>query len=65
MSEHLESLVGLGSLNEGNQIADQLGPQRFMGGAAISANRTAPFFARMAVKKCKHGDGCGAKFVTT
>src|SRR5262249_15357948 len=35
-------VVSLGSLNQRAEIADQVAPPRFMGGAAIFAYRTAP-----------------------
>jgi hypothetical protein len=41
-NEHLAGVVGLGLLNEGDQIANQFWSKRFIGGAAISTNRTAP-----------------------
>jgi hypothetical protein len=40
--EHPRRLVGLGALDEGDEITHQLGPQRFMGGRQFPANRTPP-----------------------
>ena len=43
--EYLDAVVGLGPLNEGDQIPDELGPQKIHGRGRQSANRTAPFLA--------------------
>ena len=43
--KHLESLVGFGSLNEGNRIADQLGAQKIHGRSYNFREQNGPFLA--------------------
>lgn len=49
--ERLDGVISLGSLNQGNKIANQSGPSRFIGGAAMSANRTPPSLRTLSVSK--------------
>ena len=62
--EHLEGVVGLGSLNERDQIADQLGPQKIHGRGRNFHEQNGPFPAHLerlenhrAVVGCRAG-GC-------
>lgn len=48
-----QGYLGLGSLNEGDRIADQFGAQKIHGQAAISANRTAPSSRTVSVSKTR------------
>jgi hypothetical protein len=41
--EHLDGVVGLGSLNEGDQIADQFGPQKIHGRGRNFREQNGPF----------------------
>jgi hypothetical protein len=50
-NEHLESLVDFGPLNKGTRSRTNSGPSRFMGSAAMSANRTAPSLCTVSVVK--------------
>ena len=43
--EHLDGVVGLGLLNEGDQIADQLGPQKIHGRGRDLREQNGPFLA--------------------
>jgi hypothetical protein len=43
--QHLENLVGFGLLNEGNQIADQLWPQKIHGRSRNFSEQNGPFLA--------------------
>ena len=43
--EHLDGVVGLGSLDEGDQIADQLGPQQIHGRGRDLREQNGPFLA--------------------
>ena len=43
--EHLDGVVGLGPLNEGDQIADQFGPQKIHGRGRNFREQNGPFLA--------------------
>ena len=45
--EHLDGVVGLGSLNEGDQIADQFGPQKIHGRGRNFREQNGPFLAHL------------------
>jgi hypothetical protein len=49
--EHLDSVVSFGLLNKRDEIADQFGPIRFIGGAAIFTKRTAFSTCTVSVSK--------------
>ena len=45
--EHLDGVVGLGSLNEGDQIADQFGSQKIHGRGRDFREQNGPFLAHL------------------
>ena len=53
--EYLARAVCLDTLNQGDEVTDEFGPRRFIGGAAISAKRTARWMCTVSVSKVDFG----------
>ena len=59
--EHLDGVVGLGSLNEGDQIADQFGPQKIHGRGRNFREQNGPFLAHGERLENRIARGCGGQ----